>query len=53
MTKAKYLAYSFIEKTRRERTARNLRKKGYKVIVKGTYILTNASGITVHQAQAE
>lgn len=49
----KLLAYSFIDKTRRERTARNLRKKGYKVKVSGTYILTTASGITVHQAQAE
>jgi len=49
----KALAYSFINKERRDRTVRNLRKKGYKAKVRGEYIITNASGITVHQAQAE
>jgi len=49
----KLLAYYFVSKERREKTARVLRKRGYKVRVRGEYIITDASGVEVHRARTE
>ena len=45
------LAYFLRQPHLREIVSSNLRKAGYKVIVDGEYVLTNANGITVDKAK--